>query len=57
MQVTATDPNPGHTVTYSLDPGAPAGATINPSSGLFVWTPPNVQDDLLNPDPCHRQRT
>jgi len=43
VQVTATDPNPGHTVTYSLDPGAPAGATINPTSGLLVWTPPNVQ--------------
>ncbi len=43
LAATATDPNPGHTVTYSLDPGAPAGATINPTSGLFVWTPPNVQ--------------
>jgi PKD domain/Putative Ig domain len=43
VQVTATDPNPGHTVTYSLDPGAPAGATINPASGLLVWTPPNAQ--------------
>jgi hypothetical protein len=43
LQATATDPNPGHTVTYSLDPGAPAGATINPSSGLLLWTPPSVQ--------------
>jgi hypothetical protein len=43
VTITATDPNPGHTVAYSLDPGAPAGATINPSSGLLVWTPPNVQ--------------
>src|SRR5206468_1692098 len=25
------------------DPSAPAGATIDPTSGLLVWTPPNVQ--------------
>jgi hypothetical protein len=43
LQANATDPNPGHTVSYSLDPGAPAGATINPMSGLLLWTPPNVQ--------------
>jgi hypothetical protein len=30
-------------VTYSLDPGAPAGATINPTSGVLLWTLPNVQ--------------
>jgi hypothetical protein len=42
LQATATDPNPGHTVTFSLDPGAPTGAIINPTSGLLVWTPPNV---------------
>ena len=43
VQITATDPNPGHTVAYSLDPGAPAGAAINPTSGLLIWTPPNVK--------------
>jgi hypothetical protein len=43
LHVTATDPNPGHTVTCSLDLGAPAGAAINPASGLLTWTPPNVQ--------------
>ncbi|MGO9809857.1 MAG: putative Ig domain-containing protein [Isosphaeraceae bacterium] len=26
-------------LTYSLDPGAPAGATINPTTGAFTWTP------------------
>jgi len=36
---TATDPDlPANTLTYSLS-GAPTGATINPSSGLFTWTP------------------
>ncbi|MGE0625789.1 MAG: PilC/PilY family type IV pilus protein [Pseudomonadales bacterium] len=37
--VTATDADlPANGLTYSLDSG-PAGATINPSSGLFEWTP------------------
>jgi hypothetical protein len=42
LQAKATDPN-GQSLTYSLDPGAPAGATIDPTSGLFTWTPPDVQ--------------
>jgi hypothetical protein len=37
LQLAATDP--GQVFTYSLAPGAPAGATINPSSGVFTWTP------------------
>ena len=36
---TATDPNTGDTLTFSLD-GAPADATIDPATGLFTWTPP-----------------
>lgn len=39
LTASATDPNPGTTLTYSLAPGAPAGATIHPSTGLFQWTP------------------
>jgi hypothetical protein len=35
---TARDPDPGQTKTFSLV-GAPAGATINASTGLFAWTP------------------
>jgi hypothetical protein len=42
LQARATDPN-GRSLTYSLDQGAPAGATIAPTSGLFLWTPPNAQ--------------
>jgi len=38
----ATDPDAGQTLTYSLV-GAPAGASINPSTGVFSWTP--VDDD------------
>ena len=42
--VTATDPEaPGQTLTYSLDPGAPAGAAINPTTGVFTWTPTEAQ--------------
>jgi len=39
----ATDPDPGQTLTYSLNPGAPAGAMINPSTGTFSWSVPATQ--------------
>ncbi|HVY70283.1 MAG TPA: lamin tail domain-containing protein, partial [Verrucomicrobiae bacterium] len=35
---TATDPDPGQTVRFSLDPGAPAGATLDAITGAFRWT-------------------
>jgi len=36
---TATDlESPPETLTFSLDPGAPAGAAIDPSTGVFTWT-------------------
>jgi glucose/arabinose dehydrogenase len=31
----ATDRDPGQTLTFSLDPGAPANASINPTTGAF----------------------
>ena len=34
---------PPQTLTYSLDPGAPSGASINPATGLFSWTPSLAQ--------------
>ncbi|MCX6879830.1 MAG: putative Ig domain-containing protein [Verrucomicrobia bacterium] len=44
FRVLATDddlaPNP---LTFSLEAGAPAGATINPSTGVFLWTPTEGQ--------------
>ncbi len=41
---TATDSDqPADTMTYSLEPGAPAGAAIDPASGLFTWTPSEAQ--------------
>ncbi len=40
---TATDPDVGDTLGFSLDSGAPAGATINGASGAFSWTPTEQQ--------------
>ncbi|MDB6110566.1 MAG: N-acetylmuramoyl-L-alanine amidase [Pedosphaera sp.] len=41
---TATDSDvPVNGLTFSLDPGAPAGAAINPDSGLFSWMPTEAQ--------------
>ena len=39
VNLNATDPDPGQTLHYSLDPGAPTGATINPSTGQLTFTP------------------
>src|SRR5262249_27396754 len=38
-QASATDPDPGQTITYSLGSGAPAGAAIDAHTGVFTWTP------------------
>ena len=38
VDATATDPDAGQTLTYSLGPGALAGAAIGASSGVFTWT-------------------
>ena len=42
-----TDPDQGQTLTYSLDPGAPVGASIDPTSGVFTWTPATAQAGQL----------
>jgi PKD repeat protein len=40
--VTGTDPDlPANLLTFSLEPGAPVGAAIDPATGLFTWTPPD----------------
>jgi hypothetical protein len=41
----ATDPD-GNTLTYSLDAPTPAGATVNPSTGVFTWTPTEAQGPM-----------
>jgi autotransporter-associated beta strand protein len=41
--VSATDPDlPAQTLTYSLI-GSPSGASIDPATGLFTWTPSEAQ--------------
>ena len=39
FQASATDPNPGETITYNLGPDAPPGAKINYLTGVFSYTP------------------
>ena len=47
---TATDPDvPANTLTFSLDTGAPAGASIDPLTGLFTWTPTEAQGPASYP--------
>ncbi|MDH3308011.1 MAG: PKD domain-containing protein, partial [Acidimicrobiia bacterium] len=43
---TATDPNAGDSLTYSLEGTPPAGASIDPTTGVFTWTP--AEDDGPN---------
>ena len=40
--------SPVQTLTYSLDAGAPAGASIDPATGAFTWTPSNSQGPSTN---------
>ena len=41
---TATDADlPANSLTYSLDAGAPTGAAINATTGVFTWTPTESQ--------------
>ena len=46
---TATDnDHPANLVTYSLEPGAPAAASINAASGVFSWTPDDAEAGATN---------
>lgn len=42
IQVNATDPDVGQSLMFYLDQ-APQGAFINPNTGLFEWTPSELQ--------------
>ncbi|MDB6032480.1 MAG: hypothetical protein JWM16_2818, partial [Verrucomicrobiales bacterium] len=49
FKVTATDTDlPAQTLGYSLEPGAPAGARIDPLLGIFTWTPTEAQGPSTN---------
>lgn len=39
VAVSATDPDAGQTLTFSLDPLPPTGMTINAGDGTITWTP------------------
>ena len=42
--IQATDPDlPAQRLTFTLGGGAPDGASINPTNGLFTWTPTEAQ--------------
>ncbi|MBI3851739.1 MAG: tandem-95 repeat protein [Verrucomicrobia bacterium] len=46
---TATDSDiPANTLTFSLSGTPPAGATINPTNGVFTWTPTEAQGPSTN---------
>jgi len=45
----ATDDDlPANTLTYSLDPGAPAAASIEASTGIFSWAPEDADASTTN---------
>ncbi len=48
FNVSATDPDaPVNSLSFSLDPGAPAGAVVNAATGLFQWTPSALATNIL----------
>ena len=55
VSFTATASGSTSALTYSLDPGAPAGAMIDPLTGVFTWTP-TVAGHVLGDGPGDRQR-
>jgi hypothetical protein len=49
IAVTLMDTNPPiDKVVFSLPFGAPSGATIDPNTGLFTWTPTEIQGPSIN---------
>ncbi len=40
---------PANTIAFSLDAGAPVGASINPVTGVFTWTPSEAQGPGVYP--------
>jgi len=47
MQATDSD-IPAQTLTFSLDPSAPAGASIDANTGVITWTPTEAQGPSTN---------
>jgi nitrous oxidase accessory protein NosD len=50
LSVAGSDPDgPSDVLTYSLDPGAPEGMTIDPATGLISWAPSELQGGTTYP--------
>lgn len=50
IHISASDPDiPDNRLTYSLRPGAPTDASIDPATGLFRWTAPSVLSSTTFP--------
>ena len=49
FNVTASDMDPSDTLVFSLNPIAPAGASIDPVTGQFTWTPAQTQGPGIYP--------
>jgi subtilase family serine protease len=43
VQIQAQDPDAEQSVQFALEPGAPAGAVIDATTGLFSWEPSETQ--------------
>ena len=49
FRISAADEDlPANSLTYSLEAGAPTGAVINPTTGVFTWTPGAVSSLTTN---------
>ena len=45
---TASDANSGQVLSFTLGAGAPAGAAVNPTNGVFIWTATEAQGPSSN---------
>lgn len=45
----ATDADVNQTLMFSLDPGAPASASVDSGTGVFTWTPDGSNANTTNP--------
>ena len=49
LTISASDPDlPENQLFFSLEPGAPVGARVNPTNGLFTWMPDRTQAASTN---------
>jgi hypothetical protein len=49
VSVTPSAAGAGGVLTFTLDPGAPAAASINPATGMFTWKPTGAEGPGVYP--------